>query len=97
MPMPEVMVCRKAEDQEPVPGFCLNDREVESVESFKYLGVMFHCSKGLAGSFDHRLALAVGHFSLLPRNVRQPVSITLPQCAVCLRCVSCLSCFMQLR
>ena len=54
----KVMLCRKAEDQGPVPSFCLSGQEIEGVESFKYLGVMFHCSKGLAGSFEHRMALA---------------------------------------
>ena len=54
----KVMVCRKMEDQDAVPTFRLDNQEIECVELYKYLGLMFHYSKGLAGSFEHRLALA---------------------------------------
>ena len=54
----KVMVCRKEEDREVPPSFHLGSQEIEMVESYKYLGLHFHYSKGLGGSAEHRLAAA---------------------------------------
>ena len=42
----------------PPPTFYFQGQALETVDSFKYLGIQFHCNKGLAGSADLRLAAA---------------------------------------
>ena len=54
----KVVVFRKGEDSDPIPRFTLSGQEVEVVQSFKYLGLHFHCTKGIAGSPEPRLAAA---------------------------------------